>query len=1293
MNKFIKFIKKRERGRIMKKTKRLLSFVISLAMTASAFTALAVPASAEKTQKYALDLTSVTKTGDVTTKAADGKPEDARKPDVVDFGSGTETTAAVPALDGWGYQHFCYVVSGSPAETQGNRQTSAGVNKEDGYLYLTAVGNSPSDAALSFIPANVDDLTPSASGVHIYEFDASVLTTGGTATGDMGFGFTSGTGDKLAKVGSVQMTTTKTANEVVSAKLVMVHDLDNKKYIIYKDGIQGAAGTVTDEAPITGIYTGVVNYGYYQSRIANLKYYEDDVLPAAGKVSFVGYESADLQHYDSVLEGTKLEAPNPPSVPGMHFEKWVEGTDTSGTAVTEFVAGNTDKTYTAVYSEGSVVSTVEVKSNPYAKITLQSGDDDPLPSVWTDADGNATIADIPNNTDYKYTIEKKGYTTKTGTFTLGIQNYELTDKAVLDADHEDYLYYEGNWTDGKGSLSNPDNGDAKHRSMTATLGDGITFPEDMSAVTVRLRVKSQFASRANDVTHMAIKDEDGTVLFGLRSSKTAGIEAFTGWQGSNAAMTDGYNETDVVNKVEVVPPTGAITSDVTVDFTVNKATNQVTVTYNNMTMGVLPLTVDEVKKMTTLYCGCYRESVFMTVYEVSAIKPDPMSMVLAGDDDFAKVGGKTIEKQYTKSEVVSNDAGFTWTIIGAKQYTAPEPCVRILATYTSAGVLKKIDSITEFAKDDVIDMTTKTNQRIFIWDKVDGLKPVKPTETEPPAEGMSIDNNGKLSVTDAAKPGKYVITATGDTTGKTASIEITIDDFQELDLTTDGPRAFDKTDATGEYKVLSAVDSNGDDINDLVTPVWSIDDSTVAEIDSATGALSVKAEGEAKITVTVTNGTAVSTAEIPVIVGKFDKEITPADANTVIDVSDLVAADDYLVTASKDGAVVSQKKLSELTDNKFDATGADKVEVGVIYNTKVKGNGTVGYSVGDTIAIPAGTYKFEITGASGDRGDIYANEQILVNNILQNGATVNSYTANDIVVKEGYATMKTYDDKGVTANVTISKVPASVTRVPKMFTLGDSLVCIYYNGGSPTNNLYQTGWGQVLQDYITDSIEVVDLANSGVTAPGLYSSAFTQIRESAKEGDYLVLESGYNDKTYVTVDDMKTAVRGMVDEALEIGMKIILVSPNASQHDYGSSVAWSGNMKAVADEYMSEQISEGEQMVANPKYTEDVDYIDLAAISYKFLNDKYGADYGKDGDSEASGEQLNELSKIYNVDDRLHSTYNAANCWAAVVAQNIKTIWGADVVAGKEDHTYTFTDGKSDEITVGIGKMPELDGE
>ena len=76
--------------------------------------------------------------------------------------------------------------------------------------------------------------------------------------------------------------------------------------------------------------------------------------------------------------------------------------------------------------------------------------------------------------------------------------------------------------------------------------------------------------------------------------------------------------------------------------------------------------------------------------------------------------------------------------------------------------------------------------------------------------------------------------------------------------------------------------------------------------------------------------------------------------------------------------------------------------------------------------------------------------------------------------------------------------------------------------------------------------------------------------------------------------------------------------------------------------------------------------IDLAKKSYAFLNDKYGAldnaarRYVLVGDKDNAGIYNNAVwnednSKISG-DKGLHSTNNAANCWAAIIAQGVEKV-------------------------------------
>ena len=155
----------------------------------------------------------------------------------------------------------------------------------------------------------------------------------------------------------------------------------------------------------------------------------------------------------------------------------------------------------------------------------------------------------------------------------------------------------------------------------------------------------------------------------------------------------------------------------------------------------------------------------------------------------------------------------------------------------------------------------------------------------------------------------------------------------------------------------------------------------------------------------------------------------------------------------------------------------------------------------------------------------------------------------------------------------------------------------------------------------------------------------------------MVLESGYNDRTYDTEGIMTNAVTSMVNEAKEKGVDVILVSPNASQHDYSGSVVWTRVMEAVAT-------------------ATTTDYIDLAQESYDFLYANYGDEFCNEDKT------LTTYSKVYNVSDILHSTYNGAQKWASIVAQGMYDLGYDDII--NTEYSYTFKDGKNQDITCNV---------
>ena len=903
-------------------------------------------------------------------------------------------------------------------------------------------------------------------------------------------------------------------------------------------------------------------------------------------------------------------------------------------------------------------------------------------TYYADATGKIEIPLLTSGTEINYTLKKVGYNDVTGTISIDSDN--VTQDKPLALKDSDVLFMESDFG----------NKDGAYISASGSRGDSISLGSENLSDLTNISVDMNFAgfgSYLSGSQKVWYIDTDGGKLVGLQFSAN-GLYAWTGWTGS--AGMNVYDDTGKYTNGALLSndlPSG----DFTVNFVVDKNSKAINVSYNDTSVS-LPYTINATA-VTGLGTGLYRYLGELQTKEIKATTPNRDYLAINGVSGVAKVSGKIITREYQKSETVINDGEtFTWALSrkdgkamtgitienGVLSVADTAEPGRITITCTGSSSASKTASkdvvIGDFQslslKADGPQAYTSTDNekgKYVLTSAVDSfgdevlslLSDVKWTSSN--TDVATITEAGELTVVGSGST-TVTATVTNGTAVSKITIPVTVDTY------------YINADATGDSTVVDTTKIvSGDNIKKYLVTTATADGTLVkqTQVDAAdvvAARVTKTAENGVKIIATYENGLLKGIVQADVEKGT---EITAENTTTtkVFYWTSLAEMNPIALTTEAAGS----KTIT------VDTTGAAKVEIAPIFET----------SMNTLLAVPSDSYNVTITANNGRRTDVYVNDQMMFNNINQgsdnwtigrNVAESTDYTVHDIVVTQGYAKFNYRDDQssGTTiTNVKFSKSPSIVTRTKKVYVIGDSLVANYY-GTAPKGKegLVRTGWGQVLENYISGA-EVVNLGNSGAWATGMKADAFTNVLGSAQPGDIMVLESGYNDKVHSNEADMKAAVTDMLTTANDMGLTTFLVTPNASYHDYEEDVIYSAAIRTVAEEVTSTNL------------------IDLAKKSYAFLNDKYGAlddaarRYVLVGDKDNAGiynnAVWNEDNSEISGDKGLHSTNNAANCWAAIIAQGLYDNEATRNVVDT-NYKYIFNDGTND-ISVGVSTSTTTD--
>lgn len=537
-----------------------------------------------------------------------------------------------------------------------------------------------------------------------------------------------------------------------------------------------------------------------------------------------------------------------------------------------------------------------------------------------------------------------------------------------------------------------------------------------------------------------------------------------------------------------------------------------------------------------------------------------------------------------------------------------------------------------------------------------------------PIDGVGIDQDGVLTVSDTDSVKALIAELEKETDDKEkynavikysdknhiGEKKISIVDYASVSsFELNGPEYLEagKADKVS-YSISNIIDNYGNEA-DMQKAYMITTGEDIAKIDMSTGEVTLTPNKTGTFTVTAAVGNPGQTkvVDLPVTVAKYSKTgDTDGAASVAVDVTELAnysETTEYLVTtADADKKLVNQ--TIETAQNgvvTVDTTGAAKYEVSPIYSYTNVGN----VAAGKTIPICDGTYDFTFKKSNSTRADIFVNgamvgqnvDQVSIQRTLSGGS---EYTARDIKVEGGKAVVTMKDNTSEMDSITVSKTPSILNRKTHVYVLGDSLASSYYGvydtvdeNGKPLPGTGQTGWGETLGEFLTDDMIVTNLAESGSAAAALYATTFPGIIQNAEEGDYLIMECGYQDEPNSTLQMMEAAVMNIHKACEEKGVELILVTPNCAAHGTANIAAITG--------------SETGGVRFGPELMELAGKLNILGIDLSGVNGielpmliEYGEDYW-----------LRNFNLVRPEDgaavDRLHSSY-----WGAVLhAANIAT--------------------------------------
>lgn len=179
--------------------------------------------------------------------------------------------------------------------------------------------------------------------------------------------------------------------------------------------------------------------------------------------------------------------------------------------------------------------------------------------------------------------------------------------------------------------------------------------------------------------------------------------------------------------------------------------------------------------------------------------------------------------------------------------------------------------------------------------------------------------------------------------------------------------------------------------------------------------------------------------------------------------------------------------------------------------------------------------------------------------------------------------------------MSIKKTGEIESRRKRVFVCGDSTAATFYPlfMYQPLEEGYRGGWGQMLENFIPDSLYIHNLSASGQTAKGFIESGqLNSVLYFTEPGDYAVIAYGINDYNEYSADEFTKYMTEITEKIIATG-GIPIITSSVGQLDNMSS---DGTYTSKDNRFMSEAKAVAQKF--NVKY---INFHDAAAEFFKAI--------------------------------------------------------------------------------------------